>query len=201
MLGSDDSTYQWLVEQVQKYYSPYIFPIICDVFVAEGVQQFQDYWWSGLPMDNQMGDRIMPVWFTELWIPINQSQAVMNDLLNFYNQGLQNTGSFSVEIYAAKNSPFWMSPAYQTDVIRIDVFWFANTAGSPIPFYQKFWDLLQKYNFRPHWGKYLPDGVGSQGVSYLKSIYPKWNDWMNLRQQNDPNNVFVNDYWSSHLGI
>lgn len=203
ILGTNNKTYQSIKSVVEPAFVPLIFPLICEVFVTPGVQTFQDYWYTGLPMDNQMGDRIMPVWFTELWIPISQSQAVMNDLLKFYNSGngCENTGIFCTEIYAAKNSSFWMSPAYNTNVIRIDVFWFANSSGDPVAYYQKFWDLLQKYNFRPHWGKYLPAGTGTQGVSYLQTVYPKWNDWMKLRAQNDPHQVFVNDYWRSHLDI
>lgn len=203
LLGSDNEKYQEIVKWVTPAFVPVIFPAICSVFVTPGVQDFHDVWYNGLPMDNQMGDKIMPVWFTELWISIDQSQAVMNELLNFYNSGTgcENTGIFCVEIYAAKKSSFWMSPAYNTNVIRIDIFWFANSSGDPVAYYQKFWTLLQKYNFRPHWGKYLPDGASPQGVNYLKSIYPKWNDWMNLRAQNDPDQIFVNDYWRSHLGI
>ena len=195
---------------VNPLFYPVIFPRVLDVFVAvdtptnanKGPQQFSDIWYTGLPMDNQMSDKLMPVWFTELWIDINQSKAVMNDLLNFYNAGTQNTMAFSCEIYAAKKSTFWLSPAYNTDVIRIDVFWFANTSGDPFAFYQKFWALLAKYNFRPHWGKYLPDGAGPQGVSYLQNCYKDhWNDWMALREKMDPNQIFVNDYWRGHLGI
>src|SRR5204863_7613064 len=132
----------------------------------KGPQLFSDCWYTGLPMDNQMSDKLMPVWFTELWIDISQSQKVMTDLLNFYNASTENTGAFSCEIYPAKSNAFWLSPSYLQDVIRIDVFWFANNTGDPTTFYQKFWDLLEPYQFRPHWGKYLPDpGWGiSQGI-------------------------------------
>ena len=204
LLGKEEA--DKIALEVDPAFYPTILPGILDIFVTvdttKGPQQFADVWYTGLPMDNQMSDKLMPVWFTELWISIDQSKAVMNELLNFYNEGPQNTMAFSCEIYAAKKSPFWLSPAYNTDVIRIDVFWFANTAGDPTAFYQKFWTLLAKYNYRPHWGKYLPEGAGPQGVSYLQNCYKDhWNDWMNLRSQMDPYQVFVNDYWRTHLGI
>lgn len=203
MVGTNSKTYKDVVPIVNAAFKPFLFPAICSVFVAPGVQQFSDIWYNGIPMDNQMGDRIMPVWFTELWIPINQSQAVMNDMKAFYasEKNCENTGIFCVEIYAAKNSEFWLSPAYQTDVIRIDIFWFANSNGNPVDYYTKFWNLLRKYNFRPHWGKYMPDGSSAEWKGYLPSVYPKWNDWMNLRKQNDPNGVFLNDYWRNNLQI
>lgn len=204
LVGTNSKTYRGIKFLVEPAFKPIIFPAICDVFVSNGVKTFWDYWYTGLPMDNQMGDKTMPVWFTELWIPISQSQAVMNDMKSFYESEKcnENTGIFCVEIYAAKKSSFWMSPAYGTDVIRIDIFWFGNSNGNPADYYQKFWNLLRKYNFRPHWGKYMPDGKDPNWKGYLQSVYPNtWTNWMNLRAQNDPGKIFVNDYWSGKLGI
>lgn len=180
---------------------PLIFPKVIDAFVSEGPrQEFSDVAWKGLPMDNQMNDKLFPVWFTELWIPIDKTMAVMKALRAFYDKGPDNTMAFCTEIYAAKGSDFWMSPSYQTDVVRIDVFWFGNHRGSPVEYYQKFWDLLEPFNFRPHWGKYLPASDSKQGITYLKSRYSKWDDWMSFRKSVDPNDVFLNDYWKDHLG-
>ncbi|MDB5211826.1 MAG: hypothetical protein JWQ30_2653, partial [Sediminibacterium sp.] len=138
-LMGDTAEYQAIVRGVDLAFYPEILPLICDAFVTvdtptnenKGAQQFADDWYTGLPMDNQMSDKLFPVWFTELWIDIAQSQNVMNDLLTFYNAGPENTGAFCCEIYAAKSNTFWLSPAYNQDVIRIDVFWFANNATDP----------------------------------------------------------------------
>ncbi len=208
VLGNTEE-YRTITGMVDVMFYPVILPKILDIFVVvdtpdnanKGPQQFSDLWYTGIPMDNQMSDKLMPVWFTELWIDITEAQNVMTTLQDFYNASTANTGAFSCEIYAAKNNDFWFSPAYGRDVIRVDVFWFANNTGSPIPFYEKFWALLAKYNFRPHWGKYLPSADSAQGIGYLKSNYPKWDKWMQLRQQMDPYQVFVNDYWRQHLGI
>jgi len=207
----DTEEYRVIKDIIDAAFYPLILPKVLDIFVQldtptnanKGPQLFSDRWYTGLPMDNQMSDKLMPVWFTELWIDISQSQKVMTDLLNFYNASTENTGAFSCEIYPAKSNAFWLSPSYLQDVIRIDVFWFANNTGDPTTFYQKFWDLLEPYQFRPHWGKYLPDpGWGiSQGIPYLQRIYPKFKNWIDLRNQMDPKQVFVNDYWRSHLGI
>ncbi|MEO6548782.1 MAG: D-arabinono-1,4-lactone oxidase [Ferruginibacter sp.] len=208
LLG-DTEEYKIIKGIVDVSFFPLILPKILDIFVAvdtpdnanKGPQQFSDLWYTGLPMDNQMSDKLMPVWFTELWIDINKTQEVMSGLQNFYNESTNNTGAFSCEIYAAKSNLFWLSPSYKQDVIRIDIFWFANNTGDPTEFYQRFWTFLAQYNYRPHWAKYLPDGASEQGVAYLKSNYPMWDNWMALRQQYDPNQVFVNDYWRQHLGI
>ena len=196
---------------VEINYATKIFPAIMDIFVTvdtptninKGPQLFSDRWYTGLPMDNQMSDKLMPVWFTELWIDINQSEQVMDTLKAYYDaQPITIDLSFSCEIYAARQNNFWLSPSYQQDVIRIDVFWFGYNQGDPATFYQSFWDLLAKFNYRPHWGKYIPDTVNSKpGVTYISEQYPKWNDWMTLRNTMDPKQVFVNDYWRGKLGI
>jgi hypothetical protein len=165
-------------------------------------QKFHDYGDTGLPMDNQVSDLLMPTEFTELWIPIDQTVAVMNALNDHYvNGGYPATGTYACELYAAKASQFWMSPAYDTDVIRVDVFWFGrNGDQTPQDYYQQFWDLLRPYMFRPHWGKYLPPASG-YGPAYYQSVYPRLGDFLTLRAKYDPKQVFVTEYWRDQLGI
>jgi D-arabinono-1,4-lactone oxidase len=211
LMGDKTMEYEVIKGVVESIYGSTIFPVIMDIFVPvdtptnanKGAQLFADRWYTGLPMDNQMSDKLMPVWFTELWIDINKSEEVMDALKAYYDsQPITIDLSFSCEIYAAKQNIFWLSPSYNQDVIRIDVFWFANNLGDPATFYQSFWDLLAPFNFRSHWGKYIPDMVNSvPGVAYIADKYPKWNDWMDLRNSMDPQQVFVNDYWRSKLGI
>jgi D-arabinono-1,4-lactone oxidase/FAD binding domain len=179
----------------------YILKIFEPVSTTPKPQEFKDIWWNGLPMDNQMSDKLFPVWFTELWIPLHLTQQVMNDLKTFY-ESPEIAGTFTCEIYAAGKTKFWLSPAYDTDVIRIDIFWFGHNPGKPSDYYQNFWTELAKYNFRPHWGKYLPAADSEQGVAYLASRYPDtWQKWMDLRKEMDPNNIFLTNYWAEHLGL
>lgn len=219
-----------IIKAVNLLFKPFIFPAFMDVFVsvkpgtpnAPNPKIFSDYWYTGLPMDNQMGDKIFPVWFTELWIPIDKTVEVMNRLKDYYALDASDpcyprAGNFCVELYAAKKSPFWLSPAYgDSHVVRIDIFWYGNNSdgdtNAPYSYYQQFWDLLKPYNFRPHWAKYFPDQTAKyvdplhkepDGTwhGYVQSRYPKWNDWKNLREKNDPAKIFLNDYWSAKLEI
>ena len=202
----DTKEYRSIKLLVESMFYPKILPMILDVFEPvdkpeTGPQEFADVGWKGLPMDNQMSDKLFPVKFTELWIPLHKAAKVMKILHDFYSEGSENTGAFSCEIYAAKANNCWLSPAYGTNVIRVDVFWFGNDLGEPTSFYEKFWELLAPLGFRPHWGKYLPDGKGPQGTSYLRPLYPQWDKWLNLRERVDPDQVFLNDYWREHLDI
>lgn len=168
-----------------------------------GPQKFWDFYWRSLPMDNQIRDDLLPTEFTELWIPIEKTAAAMKKLKDWYDsQGLSATGTYCCEIYAAKKNNFWLSPAYGKDVLRIDIFWYARNSGNPVrDYYPQFWNLLAEFDFRPHWGKYLPPPDSQQGVDYLKKLYPRWVDFMRLRQKHDPHQVFLSGYWKNHLGL
>ena len=207
-----------LPDWVHQHYGPFIYglflrfgekvlPQLLNLFVTANTpekppQVFRDVWYRGIPMDNQMDDRLMGVWFTELWIPLAEAGAVMRKLRDFYVGGLAHTGTFSCEIYAGRASKFWLSPAFGADVVRIDVFWFAKAPGRPDDtFYPQFWNLLQEFNFRPHWGKFLPKVDGPQGPAYLRARYPNFAAWLALRARLDPQQVFVGPYWRQHLGI
>lgn len=194
---------------ITRFFVKHVYPTIVRIFEPldgrKGPLKFRDIWWHGLPMDNSAYDNLIPTRFTELWIPVEQSQAVMQALMEVYTQnGLWAAGTYSCEIYPTPSSKFWMSAAYGRDVVKVDVFWFGKNKGDPIAhFYPQFWNALKKFQFRPHWGKYLPYTADrpTEWLEYTRSQYPKWDDFMALRAQMDPAQIFVTEYWRKHLGI
>ncbi|WP_437999693.1 FAD-binding protein [Sorangium sp. So ce185] len=202
-----------LAGRLLKEALPSIVPVIYKEFVPldgekqpPGPQEFCDYWWTGLPMDNGMDDILMPTWFTEIWIPVSKTQAVMTTLRDFFaTGGLKATGTFSFELYGTKASPFWMSASSDGEpVVRVDVFWFGYNAGDPaIDFYPQFWELLKPFGFKLHWGKFLPNDPPPAKVwsKYLAKQFKRWNDFMALRARLDPKNIFLTAYWREHLGL
>lgn len=188
---------------------PNVFPKIIDLFqplTKDGnPKTFQDYSWRSLPMDNGVDDVMLGTEFTEIWIPLSQTQKTMALLKKHFDEnGLSATGYFSTELYASKASSFWMSPSYGEPVFRVDLFWYVNNDGDPATkdgFYAQFWKLLrdERIPFRLHWGKYLPEYDYPDWAAYFRSQYPKWDDFSALREQRDPKNVFLTDYWRRHL--
>ena len=166
-------------------------------FVTEDLQEFWDTWWHGLPMDIELDDKLLPSEFTEIWIPIEQTEHVMKKLLSHYRtNGLSVTGPYALEIYAAKENRFWMSPSYGEDRVRIDIFWFKDWGNPDKIYFSQFWDLLKDFDCRFHWGKYMP-----KDPDYLRKQYPKWDEFMDIREEMDPNQIFLTDYWKERLGI
>lgn len=213
-----------------KEHLPEIFPQILNVFVpldsskpapdTGKPQEFQDYAWTGLPMDNQADDTLVPTEFTEVWLPLGRTQEAMNLMRTYFTSGatpqenLARTGTYGWELYSSDPSPLWMSPSYSNGndiwkdgVFRIDPYWFEGNAGNPAEvFYPQLWNLLRSNGipFRLHWGKFQP--VIAQGdpegwTPFFAGQYEKWNDFLALRATMDPNNIFLTDYWRERFGL
>ena len=159
-------------------------------------------------MDNEAHvDTIIRVDFTEIWVPISQCQTVIDKLQKLFSENQKAANNFATEIYGAKSSPFWLSMSYRQDMVRVDPYWWAYNKGDARTFFSYFWDILLEIpGTRLHWGKYLPlpgqkCGNTTFNADYLKSVYPKMDDWLKLREQHDPDQVFMTDYWRGILGI
>jgi hypothetical protein len=201
---------------------PDFYPRLLEAFIPldKGEpQHFQDYGWSGLPMDNQADDELLPTEFTEAWVPMPRTRDVIN-LLNAYfteprdeDDAYKRTGTYAWELYSAMPSPFWLSPAHsdgadewKDGALRIDPYWFADNAANPAEtLFAGLWRLLRDNGvpFRLHWGKFQP--IYARGdrdwVDFFRSQYPRWDDFLALRAERDPNNIFLTDYWRDRFGL
>jgi D-arabinono-1,4-lactone oxidase len=182
-------------------------------------QRFTDWGWHGLPMDNGVDDELLTTDFTETWMPIGRTREVMQ-LLNRYfteprddHEALRRTGTYAWEFYSAMPSRFWLSPAHtagddewKDGVLRIDPYWFADNAEHPATaFYPQLWTLLRDNDipFRLHWGKHQPayEPRDRSWVEFFRAQYPRWDDFLRLRADRDPNNIFLTDYWRDRFGL
>lgn len=181
-------------------------------------QEFRDWSWHGLPMDNQADDVLVPTEFTEAWVPLPRAGEAMRLLREWFAapaddaEALARTGTYAWELYAAPPSPFWLNAAHsdgedewRQGVFRIDPYWFAENAGDPVELYAGLWSLLRESGipFRLHWGKFqprYPEGDRTW-VDYFRSQYPRWDDFLALRAERDPNNIFLTDYWRDRFGL
>jgi D-arabinono-1,4-lactone oxidase len=167
-------------------------------------------------MDNQADDVLLWSQFTELWVPLRRSAELVALVRAYFaepadaRESYRRTGLYAYELYAAKPSTGWVHPAY-TDgsdewadgALRLDVFWFADNFEDPRErFYPQFWDLLSNHGmpFRCHWGKELPMST-PEAPSPVIAQYPRWDDWLGLRGELDPDGVFLTDYWRARLGL
>ncbi len=187
----------------------WLYPTIVDALEpltgSDEGKVFMDYVWRSLPMDNAADDVLMGTEFTELWIPVKYTSEVMQLVKKlFEKKGFEATGYYATELYTGNKSEFWMSPSYKQKTFRLDLFWYINNEGNPgmkDGYYAQFWELLREHNipFRLHWGKFLPEYDYKEWSEYFRSQYQKWNDFMRLRAERDPGNIFLTSYWHRHL--
>jgi len=208
---------------------PTIYPKLLDMFVpldsdkpglGKGEPQaFRDYAWQGLPMDNAIDDEMMPTGFTEMWVPLGRTQDLMQLLRKYFtepedvHEAYRRTGLYAWEAYAAKPTRLWMNASYSNDedqwkegVFRVDAYWFEANPGDPSDtFYLRLWELLRDNGmpFRLHWGKYQPKTTPKdpEWVEFFKTQYPRWDDFLRLRAERDPKDIFLTDYWRERFGL
>lgn len=126
-------------------------------------------------------------------IPASQFTPFFKELYH-----LMNTKKFPVflpiEIRWVKKDDIWLSPTYKRDAVYIAIHTY-HKASIP-EYFDEVEKLAMKYEGRPHWGK-----MHNQTTTYLKKVYPKWDDFMELREQLDPNRIFINEYMEQVFGL
>jgi FAD/FMN-containing dehydrogenase len=93
---------------------------------------------------------------------------------------------FPLEVRTVAGDDSWLSPAFGRDSVTINV---CRTFGRDNgPFFRAIEDALAPFQGRPHWGKqpYLGDAEA------YRAIYPRWDDFIDLRRQLDPTGIFLN---------
>ncbi len=55
--------------------------------------------------------------------------------------------------------------------------------------------IMRKYEGRPHWAK-----MHNMNQEDLRNLYPKLPDFLAIREELDPNGMFMNDYLEEKLG-
>lgn len=169
---------------------------------------FCDVWYKALPLDDQVDvDGLMDNLYSEMWFPRNQINTVMKKLEDLLATDSEASGNLMIEIYAAKKSPFWISPSYDRDSFRVDLYWWRRNIGSSKKYFSRFWNvLLDVPGARLHWGKFLPTPGEKYGntlfdIEFLRHAYPKLNEWLAFRELMDPKQLFVSDYWRKVFAI
>jgi D-arabinono-1,4-lactone oxidase len=128
-------------------------------------------------------------------------------------EALDRTGTYAWELYAVMPERFWLNAAYSSGedewcdgALRIDPYWFAENAADPAQaLFAGLWSLLREAEipFRLHWGKFQPAySAGDRSwVDFFRAQYPRWDDFLRLRAERDPNNIFLSDYWRDRFGL
>jgi FAD-linked oxidoreductase len=100
---------------------------------------------------------------------------------------------FPVEVRVAAADDIWLSTAYGRDSAYVAIHQYV---GLP---YAEYFRLLESIatavGGRPHWGK-----LHTRDASYLSTAYPRFGDFLRIRDSLDPSRLFANPYLQQVFG-
>ncbi|GGQ70381.1 D-arabinono-1,4-lactone oxidase [Couchioplanes azureus] len=100
---------------------------------------------------------------------------------------------FPVEVRFTGPDDIWLSHGYGRDSAYIAIHQFS---GSPYePYFRAFEAVCESLGGRPHWGK-----MHYRDAESLRRAYPRFDDFLAVRDRLDPGRVFTNAYLDRVLG-
>jgi hypothetical protein len=101
--------------------------------------------------------------------------------------------SFPVEVRFAAADQLWMSTAHGRDsgYIAVHRYW----REDPTEYFEAVEEIMVAHGGRPHWGK-----MHTLDAGVLRERYPRFDDFVGLRDRLDPNRMFQNAYLERVLG-
>ncbi|MEP1472892.1 MAG: D-arabinono-1,4-lactone oxidase [Halieaceae bacterium] len=100
---------------------------------------------------------------------------------------------FPIEVRFVKGDDIWLSPFYQRDTCSIAVHRIFDEDFQP--FFATIEPIMRRHGGRPHWGK-----LNSLNADDFRSLYPRWDEFVQLRKEYDPEGRFLNAYLASLFG-
>ena len=101
--------------------------------------------------------------------------------------------SFPVEVRSAAADTNWLSTAYGRDTGYIAVHRYHRE--DPTEYFAAVERIMMAHDGRPHWGK-----MHTRSAEDLRPAYPRFDDFLAVRDRLDPNRVFANPYLTTVLG-
>jgi FAD-linked oxidoreductase len=107
--------------------------------------------------------------------------------------GLADPVMFPVEVRVAAADDIWLSTAYGRDSAYVAIHQYV---GLPYTDYFRLFDsIATSVGGRPHWGK-----MHTRDAAYLHTAYPRFADFLRIRDSLDPSRRFANPYLSQVFG-
>ncbi len=101
--------------------------------------------------------------------------------------------NFPIEVRFTKGDDVPLSTAHGRDSAYIAVHIYKGMESEP--FFRDVEDILRGYNARPHWGK-----MHYRDADELSTLYPRWDEFISLRNRLDPQRTFANAYTDTVFG-
>lgn len=129
---------------------------------------------------------------SEFAVPRESVHDVLAELLTLVGT-LPSPVAFPVEVRVAARDDIWLSTAYQRETAYVAIHQFV---GMPYrEYFAGFATIADAVGGRPHWGK-----LHHLDAAALRERYPRFDDFLRIRAEVDPNGVFGNEHLRHVLG-
>jgi L-gulonolactone oxidase len=102
--------------------------------------------------------------------------------------------NFPIEFRVVKADDILLSPAHGRETCYIAVHMYQRM--DYVPYFKAVEELMMGFGGRPHWGK-----LHFRTAADLKPAYPRWDDFIAVRNELDPKRLFRNAYLDRVLGV
>jgi L-gulonolactone oxidase len=128
----------------------------------------------------------------EYAIPRTSLAPVITELRRWIDAGDERIG-IPIEIRSAAADDLWLSTGHQREnaYVAVHHYW----RQDPRRYFAAFEAIVAEHGGRPHWGK-----MHTLDAARLAELYPRFADFLALRDRLDPGRVFTNPYLDRVLG-
>lgn len=130
---------------------------------------------------------------TEHGVPAEDAVQAFQDVREYVEREGQDV-MFPVEFRYVAGDDISLSPAYGRDSAFIAVHKYHRKPYKE--FFGGIYDVFDRYDGRPHWGK-LHDKTAAE----LEPLYPEWDTFLSVREEFDPEGLFLNDHLTTIFGV
>ena len=100
---------------------------------------------------------------------------------------------FPVEVRVAAADDVWLSTAYGRDSAYVAIHQYVGLPYTD--YFRLFESIATSVGGRPHWGK-----MHTRDAAYLGQAYPRFADFLRVRDETDPGRLFANPYLTQVFG-
>ncbi|MFS0886600.1 D-arabinono-1,4-lactone oxidase [Aeromicrobium sp. 179-A 4D2 NHS] len=129
---------------------------------------------------------------SEFALPRAAAAEAIGEMQRWYAKADESI-SFPVEVRFTAADDIWLSTGHERDNVYIAVHQFHRT--DPTRYFAAMQDIFTAHEGRPHWGK-----MHTLGADYFRTVYPRFDDFVAVRDRLDPERKFTNAYLQQVLG-
>jgi FAD/FMN-containing dehydrogenase len=130
----------------------------------------------------------------EYAMPAHAALACFHDVRRRIKQKHRKTIGWRLLYRTVAADDAFLSSSYKKDTVSISLH---HNAG--LPFWDYFKDIepiFRAYGGIPHWGK-----KHTLSAKMLEPLYPRWDRFLQIRRQMDPDGLFLNEFLRRTLGV